>query len=75
MTKEEFELKVSVIISATNTSGNEKLDAIMKLCYHNDVLKSLLKIWGQVEYDYEDKNKTIREETMKALKQFGFQFN
>lgn len=39
-----------------------------------EVLESLLRIWAQVEYDYEDKSKTIREETMKALKQFGFQF-
>jgi len=31
MSNEELKLKLSVIISATNTSGNQKLDAIMEL--------------------------------------------
>jgi hypothetical protein len=40
----------------------------------SEVLKCLLKIWGQVEYDYSDSTKTIRAETIKALTIYGFQF-
>ncbi len=46
----------------------------MEQTKQNAVLKSLLKIWGQVEYNYEDNMKTVRQETMNALKQYGFQF-
>jgi len=58
-TAEEIKLKVSVIISATNTSGNQKLDAIMDLfSQFTPPVEGVEAIVGTFEYDFKNQKET-----------------
>ena len=72
MSNEELKLKLSVIISATNTSGNQKLDAIMELFnqLHPSPTHDVTEAVGEEilrKLNYYRDNEILSDEQMKPI--------